>query len=125
MKKYLTSNEIMEVVNELTKVENGELVHKTAVERYILKVGMVAQIVLDDMDKFKDCNEIYDYVVENDIDFEMEVNNYYMIDVLVKEELSTTNVIRDFVKYMEVSMKDLPNTLNLEQTLTKFRDELK
>ena len=125
MKKYLTSNEIMEVVNELTKVDNGELVHKTAIERYILKVGMVAQIVLDDMDKFKDCNEIYDYVVENDIDFEMEVNNYYMIDVLVKEELSTTNVIRDFVKYMEVSMKDLPNTLNLEQTLTKFRDELK
>ena len=125
MKKYLTSNEIMEVVNELTKVENGELVHKTAIERYILKVGMVAQIVLDDMDKFKDCNEIYDYVVENDIDFEMEVNNYYMIDVLVKEELSATNVIRDFVKYMEVSMKDLPNTLNLEQTLTKFRDELK
>ena len=125
MKKYLTSNELMEVVNELTKVDNGELVHKTAVERYILKVGMVAQIVLDDMDKFKDCNEIYDYVVENDIDFEMEVNNYYMIDVLVKEELSTTNVIRDFVKYMEVSMKDLPNTLNLEQTLTKFRDELK
>ena len=125
MKKFLTSNEIMEVVNELTKVDNGELVHKTAVERYILKVGMVAQIVLDDMDKFKDCNEIYDYVVENDIDFEMEVNNYYMIDVLVKEELSATNVIRDFVKYMEVSMKDLPNTLNLEQTLTKFRDELK
>ena len=125
MKKFLTSNEIMEVVNELTKVENGELVHKTAIERYILKVGMVAQIVLDDMDKFKDCNEIYDYVVENDIDFEMEVNNYYMIDVLVKEELSATNVIRDFVKYMEVSMKDLPNTLNLEQTLTKFRDELK
>ena len=125
MKKYLTSNELIEVVNELTKVDNGELVHKTAIERYILKVGMVAQIVLDDMDKFKDCNEIYDYVVENDIDFEMEVNNYYMIDVLVKEELSATNVIRDFVKYMEVSMKDLPNTLNLEQTLTKFRDELK
>lgn len=125
MKKYLTSNELMEVVNELTKAENGELVHKTAVERYILKVGMVAQIVLDDMDKFKDCNEIYDYVVENDIDFDMEVNNYYMIDHLVNEELSTTNVIRDFVKSMEVSMKDLPSTLNLEQTLTKFRDELK
>ena len=35
MKKYLTSNEIMEVVNELTKEENGELAHKTAVERYI------------------------------------------------------------------------------------------
>lgn len=115
----------MEVVNEVTKAENGELVHKTAVERYILKVGMVAQIVLDDMDKFKDCNEIYDYVVENDIDFDMEVNNYYMIDHLVNEELSTTNVIRDFVKSMEVSMKDLPSTLNLEQTLTKFRDELK
>lgn len=125
MKKYLTSNEIMGVVNELTKTENGELVHKTAVERYILKVGMVAQIVLEDMDKFKDCNEIYDYVVENDIDFDMEVNNYYMIDVLVKEELGTTNVIRDFVKSMEVSMKDLPSTLNLEQTLKKFRDELK
>ena len=43
----------------------------------------------------------------------------------LKEELSTTNVISDFVKSMEVSIKDLPNTLNLEQTLTMFRDELK
>lgn len=126
MKKYLTSNELMEVVNELIKVdENGELVHKTAVERYILKVGMVAQIVLEDIDKFKDCNEIYDYVVSNDIDFDMEIDNYYMIDTLVKEELSVTNVIKDFVKSMEISMKDFPNTLDLEKTLAKFRDELK
>lgn len=125
MKNYLTSKEIMGVVSELTVSENGELVHKTAIERYILKVGMVAQIVLDGMDKFNDCNEIYDYVMENNIDFDIEVSNYYMIDILVKEELGVTNIIRDFVKSMETSMKDLPNTLDVEKALVKFRDELK
>ena len=125
-RNYLTSGELMEVVNELTKAdENGELVHKTSVERHILKVGMVAQFLLDGMEKFKDCNEIYDYVVQNDVDFDVDICNYYMIKSLVDEELGTTKTIRDFVKSMETSMKDLPNTLDLEKTLTKFRDELK
>ena len=115
MKKYLTSNEIMEVVNELTKVDNGELVHKTAVERYILKVGMVAQIVLDDMDKFKDCNEIYDYVVENDIDFEMEVNNYYMIDKLVNKELGIDTTVRVFLESLNSKLQGFDLTDNIEQ----------
>lgn len=115
MKKYLTSNEIMEVVNELTKVENGELVHKTAVERYILKVGIVAQIVLDDMDKFKDCNEIYDYVVENDIDFDMEVNNYYMIDKLVDRELGVDTTVRVFLESLNSKLQGFDLTDSIEQ----------
>ena len=115
MKKYLTSNEIMEVVNELTKAENGELVHKTAIERYILKVGMVAQIVLDDMDKFKDCNEIYDYVVENDIDFEMEVNNYYMIDKLVDKELGVDTIVRVFLESLNSKLQGFDLTDSIEQ----------
>ncbi len=115
MKKYLTSNEIMEVVNELTKAENGELVHKTAIERYILKVGMVAQIVLDDMDKFKDCNEIYDYVVENDIDFDMEVNNYYMIDKLVDKELGVDTTVRVFLESLNSKLQGFDLTDNIEQ----------
>ena len=115
MKKYLTSNEIMEVVNELTKAENGELVHKTAVERYILKVGMVAQIVLDDMDKFKDRNEIYDYVVENDIDFEMEVNNYYMIDKLVDKELGIDTTVRVFLESLNSKLQGFDLTDSIEQ----------
>ena len=115
MKKYLTSNEIMEVVNELTKAENGELVHKTAIERYILKVGMVAQIVLDDMDKFKDCNEIYDYVVENDIDFDMEVNNYYMIDKLVNKELGVDTTVRVFLESLNSKLQGFDLTDNIEQ----------
>ena len=115
MKKYLTSNELMEVVNELTKAENGELVHKTAIERYILKVGMVAQIVLDDMDKFKDCNEIYDYVVENDIDFDMEVNNYYMIDKLVNKELGVDTTVRVFLESLNSKLQGFDLTDNIEQ----------
>ena len=115
MKKYLTSNEIMEVVNELTKAENGELVHKTAVERYILKVGMVAQIVLDDMDKFKDCNEIYDYVVENDIDFDMEVDNYYMIDKLVDKELGVDTIVRVFLESLNSKLQGFDLTDSIEQ----------
>lgn len=126
MKKYLTSAELIQIVKELTKrKKNGELVHDSAVERYILQVGMVAQVVLDDVDKFKDCNEIYDYVVENAIDFDVEIENYYMINSLVAEELSIDNTIKDFVKNMENSLKDLPDTVKLEETLTKIRDEIK
>ena len=115
MKKFLTSNELMEVVNELTKAENGELVHKTAVERYVLKVGMVAQIVLDDMDKFKDCNEIYDYVVENDIDFDMEVNNYYMIDKLVDKELGIDTTVRVFLESLNSKLQGFDLNNSIEQ----------
>lgn len=126
MRKYLTSAELIQIVKELTKrKKNGELVHNSAVERYILQVGMVAQVVLEDMGKFKDCNEIYDYVVENKIDFDVEIENYYIINSLVAEELSIDNTIKDFVKNMEKSLKDMPDTVKLEETLTKFREEIK
>lgn len=91
-RNYLTSEELSFIINSMLDKE-------TALEREIVKVGLVAQLLADDLGEFKDCNDIYDKVVaDNTIDLNAIVNNYDIIDKIVSEELSVTNVIRDFVK---------------------------
>ena len=46
-RNYLTSDELVGIVNELVQ-------HESAVEREIIKVGMVAQCLIDEMDEYKD-----------------------------------------------------------------------
>lgn len=91
-RNYLTSDELGFIVNSMLEKE-------TALEREIVKIGLVAQILCDDLGEFEDCNNIYDKVIaDNTINFSSIVNNYDIIDKIVTEELSVTNVIKDFVK---------------------------
>ena len=91
-RNYLTSDELGFIVNSMLEKE-------TALEREIVKIGLVAQILCDDLGEFEDCNGVYDKIVaDNTIDFSNIVNNYDIIDKIVAEELNVTNVIKDFVK---------------------------
>ena len=56
VRDYLTSEEINYIVDSMLKNDN-------AVAREILKVGMVAQFLCEDLDEFESCNDIYDKVV--------------------------------------------------------------
>ena len=93
-RNYLTSE-------ELTFIINSMLEKNTALEREIVKIGLIAQIINDNEDEFKDCkncDDIYDIVVADDtIDFSV-IKNYDIIDKIISEELSVTNVIKEFVK---------------------------
>lgn len=92
IRNYLTSEELGFIINAMLEKE-------TALEREVVKVGLVAQILADDLGEFEDCNDVYDKVVaDNTIDLNAIVDNYNIIDKIVSEELSVTNVIRDFVK---------------------------
>ena len=51
VRDYLTSEELIYIVESL-------LDKKTAVEREIMKVGLVAQFVCEDIGDFENCNDI-------------------------------------------------------------------
>lgn len=116
-RNYLTSE-------ELTFIINAMLDKKTALEREIVKVGLVAQILCEDLDKekFEDCNDIYDMVMADDtINFSIIVNNYDIIDKIVSEELSVTNVIRDFVKDINEKL-DKMGDIDLNGAITQLKE---
>ena len=118
-RNYLTSDELMGIVNELIQ-------HESAVEREIIKVGMVAQCLIDGgMKEYKDCNAMYDTIMENGIELDMEVSNYYMIDKLVNKELGVEKVIKDFVDSISDSIKDIPSTLDIQNLMTQMKEVTK
>ena len=93
VRDYLTSEEISFIVNAMLEKEN-------AVEREIVKIALIMQIIGEDLGDFKDCNDIYDKVVADDtiVNLSSIINNYDVIDKLVAEELSVNNIFRDFIK---------------------------
>ena len=107
-RNYLTSDELVGIVNELVQ-------HESAVEREIIKVGMVAQCLIDGMNEYKDCNAMYDVIMENGIDLDMEVNNYYMIDKLVNKELGIDTTVRAFLESLNSKLQGFDLTDSIEQ----------
>ena len=118
-RNYLTSDELVGIVNELIQ-------HESAVGRGIINVGMVAQCLIDGgMKEYKDCNAMYDTIMENGIELDMEVSNYYMIDKLVNKELGVEKVIKDFVDSISDSIKDIPSTLDIQNLMTQMKEVTK
>nr|DAN14893.1 MAG TPA: hypothetical protein [Caudoviricetes sp.] len=109
-RNYLTSTELMDIVKELVQ-------HDNVVEREIIKIAMLVQI-LTDCEKKETANDYYDeYVQQKDIDFEIDVCNAYMVDKLVDKELSIDHLVKAF---MENLSKQL-NGFDLNESI----DELK
>lgn len=104
IRKYLTSEEINYIINEMLNRDN-------AFEREIVKIGMVAQLLVKDLGEFEDCNGVYDYIVENNIDLEKNIVNYSIIDKLVDKELGVDKFVKEFLigfdKRINESMKNL------------------
>lgn len=114
IKKYLTSNELAFVISEMLK-------HDNAVDREIVKVGMVAQLVVKELGEYKDCNDVYDYVMEKGIDL-TKIVNYNDIDRLVNEELGVNKVIRDFVIEFENKISKSLEGLDLNDAITQLKE---
>jgi hypothetical protein len=122
-RKYLTSYEIGFIVNEMLNKDN-------AVEREIVKVGLVAQLTVKDLveltdeafkEKFEDCNGVYDYIMEKGIDL-TKIVNYNDIDRLVNEELGVNKVIRDFVVEFENKISKSLEGLDLNKAIGELKE---
>lgn len=105
VRDYLTSSEIEFIVNAMLEKD-------TAIEKEIVKVALVAQLVCEDIGDFEDCNDIYDKVVaDSKLNFNAIINNYDIIDKLIAEETGINKIIKDFIgdisKKLEGAIKDL------------------
>ena len=104
VRDYLTSEELQYIVNSM-------LERNSAVEREIIKVGMTAQFVCEDLGDFESCNNVYDMVVsDSKLNFSEIINNYDTIDKLYAQETSVEKILKDFVvsidKKIDKSIKD-------------------
>lgn len=122
-RKYLTSYEIGFIVNEMLNKDN-------AVEREIVKVGLVAQLTVKDLveltdeafkEKFDDCNSVYDYVMEKGIDL-TKIVNYEAIDRLYNDEVGVNKIIKDFVDSFKGEISKSLEGLNLGDAIAQLKE---
>lgn len=112
---YLKSEELAFIVNAMLEKDN-------ALDREIVKVGLVAQLLAEDIGEFEDCNDVYDKVVADDtINLSVIVNNYDVIDKIVAEELGVNNIIKDFVKDINKKLDEIGN-IDLENAINQLKE---
>ena len=122
VRDYLTSSELGFIVNSMLEKDN-------ALDREIVKVGLVAQLVAEDLGEFNDCNEVYDKVVADDtINFSAIINNYDVIDKIIAEELSINKIIKDFIvdinkRLDSIESVDLESAINQLKEISSSNDE--
>ena len=116
VRDYLTSEELAFIINAMLEKE-------TALDREVVKVGLVAQLLAEDIGEFNDCNDVYDKVVADDtINFSKIVNNYDVIDKLVAEELGVNNVIKEFVASINQKLDNAMQNVNLDSAIKQLKE---
>lgn len=116
VRDYLTSTELGFIINAMLEKE-------TALEREIVKVGLVAQLLGEDLGDFEDCNDVYDKVVaDNKINLSAIVNNYDIIDKIVAEELGVNNIIKEFVKGINEKLDDVTKNMDLNGAISQLKE---
>lgn len=116
VRDYLTSEELSFIINTMLEKD-------TALEREVVKVALVAQLLGEDLGDFKDCNDIYDIVVSNSaIDLSRIVNNYDIIDKIVSEELGVNNIVKDFVKNINEKLDTVVKDTDLNGAIAQLKE---
>lgn len=116
VRDYLTSEELAFIINAMLEKDN-------ALDREVVKVGLVAQLLAEDIGEFNDCNDVYDKVVADDtINFSKIVNNYDVIDKLVAEELGVNKTLSDFVKDISDKLEKAISNLDLNGAITQLKE---
>lgn len=113
-KRFLTSEELSYIVTEMLK-------HDNAIEREIVKVGMVAQLVVKDLGEYESCNDIYDYIMEKNIDL-TKIVNYDTIDKLVNEELGVNKIIGEFVSEFNNKISETLKDLDINKAVEQLKE---
>ena len=113
-KRFLTSEELSYIVTEMLK-------HDSAIEQEIVKVGMVAQLVVKDLGEYESCNDIYDYVMEKNIDL-TKIVNYDTIDKLVNEERGVNKIISDFVSEFNDKISETLKDLDINKAVEQLKE---
>ena len=116
-KKYLTSMEIQFILSEMAK-------HESVAEREIVKVALVAQYTLKDLEKeeFEDCNEIYDYVMNHAIDFKKNIFNYQALEDLANKEFGLETFVKNFMISVSEQIKESIDNVDVNAIMSKINE---
>ena len=116
VRDYLTSTEIGYIISTMLEKES-------AIEREVVKVALVAQLVCEDIGDFNDCNDIYDKVVaDSKINFSAIINNYDIIDKLYAEETGINNIIKDFANDISKKLDDATKNMDLNGAIGQLKE---
>ena len=116
IRDYLTSEELAFIINAMLEKDS-------ALDREVVKVGLVAQLLAEDIGEFNDCNDVYDKVVADDtINLSKIVNNYDVIDKIVAEELGVNNIIKDFVASINQKLDNAMQNVNLDSAIKQLKE---
>lgn len=123
-RNYLKIEEIAYIVDEMIKEE-------FSYNREIAKVSIVSKICLDyDFGELLG-DKVYNIVAENDALhlLEDEIINYYIIDKMVKEEMSVENTVKGFLNNinskLDSVMNGLPKGTEFESLIEEFNKTFK
>ena len=115
LRDYLTSEELIYIVDSMLKIES-------AVGREVIKVGLVAQFVCEDIGEFESCNDIYDKVVsDSTLNFSAIINNYDTIDKMIAQETSVEKILKDFVDSINKKLESMKD-IDLNSVITQLKD---
>jgi len=116
VRDYLTSQELNYIVNAMLEKE-------TVLEREVVKVALVAQLVCEEIDDFEDCNDIYDKVVaDSKINFSEIINNYNIIDKLYAEETGVNKILKDFVDNINIKLDNATKNMDLNGAINQLKE---
>lgn len=114
---YLTSEEISFIANEMLKAND-------AFSREMIKYGLIAQMLIADLEEFDTCNQIYDYLVENNFNICNVVSNIGTLEKIVSEELSVQNTVKVFLNEISEKIDEYAKNIdksNLENLIKEFK----
>jgi len=116
VRDYLTSEELDYIVNAMLEKES-------ALEREVVKVGLVAQLVGEDLGEFETCDDIYNKVVaDSKINFDGIITNYYIIDKLYAEETSINKILKEFIEDISVKITKSVENLDLKGVVKELKE---
>ena len=116
VRDYLTSDELSFIVKSMLEKES-------AIEREVIKVGMVAQLVCEDIGEYESCNDIYDKVVaDSKLNFSEIINNYNIIDKLVAQETSVEKILKDFVDSINEKLDKSMKNIDLNGAIAQLKE---
>lgn len=116
LKNYLTSEELIFIVESVLEAN-------TALERYIMKIGIMAQLLFEGMDKFKNCNEVYNEVAKNGgIELLKSVVGYQEIDDIIEQEEGVSRTVKEAFTALEQNMDADFLAKGLQTALVSLKD---
>lgn len=108
-RNYLLSEEIRHILNSLDGIDDE-------FSKEILKKAFVGQMLIKDVnwEEYETCNDVYDAIIADGIDLEVEVKNFYVIDDILCKENSLEKVVEKFLNGIESKIEEYGKSIDAE-----------